>query len=118
MRTLKFWGESDDLFEIVGTRRGEPDEIGCFNQRNGPPSVLLASESDGGRLIVIASYAPGQGRDKVACWAIGIAPADEDVPLPAWPMRWALGGRGYSTELQIDVPDDTTARELIGEDGE
>ena len=111
-RTLKLYGASDDLFEIEGTRRGEPDEIGCFDQMEGPPAVLLQSTSEGGRLVVIASYAPGQGKKAPATWAIGLAPADENVPLPSWPMRWALGGRGYTTELQIDVPDDTTVEQL------
>lgn len=95
MRTLKFYGASDDLFEIEGGRRGEPDEI--------DPSQCVKVTNDHGGLVVSAHYAPGVA----ACWAIGVSQVDEDEPLPDWPMRFRTGepASGYSVVLEIDVPD-------------
>ena len=98
-RTLKFYGASDDLFEIDGTKGEEPDEIGCFER---VPTVKVAFDDETG-LFVTAHYAPN---NSAATWMIGISQIEEDMPLPDWPMRWsAPGGRGYSVELEIDVPD-------------
>lgn len=33
MRNLAFYGASDDLCEIEGTGKGEPDEVGCFMEK-------------------------------------------------------------------------------------
>ena len=109
MRTLKFYGASDDLFEIEGARGDEPDEI-CLCDR--PVTVSLKLEPppyDGGPevgivpegLHVTGLYAPN---DATACWMIGIAPLDEGLDMPGWPMRWRFDG--YTTVLEIDAPDD------------
>jgi hypothetical protein len=95
VRTLKFYGASDDLFEIKGTSGAEPDEIGAYDQ---PRTVKVAN--DHGGLFVTALYAPN---NTAACWMIGISQLDEDMPLPDWPMRWS--SEGYSTVLEIDAPD-------------
>lgn len=110
-RTLKFWGESDDLFELSGTKGDEPDEIGCFGARN---TAVLVSDGDAG-LIVVAVYAPGSGKKQPGCWSIGICQTDEDKPLPEWPMTWGIGGRGYSVELTLEVPD-TAIVERVSDD--
>ncbi len=102
-RTLKFYGASDDLFECEGTTGNEPDEIGCYDK---PAAVVIEAMGRVG-LQVIASY---DGAHENAVWAIGIAPLDEDIQLPDWPMEWKLGVRGYSTELTITVPDDAVVR--------
>lgn len=99
MRTLKFYGCSDDLFEIEGTKRGEPDEIG-----EGAVEVVYG---DAG-VRVWAIYAHGE----TATWMIGIEPLDEDIPIPDWPIRMSLGGRGYSAEIAMDVPDGATVRQV------
>lgn len=96
-RTLKFYGASDDLFEVEGTIGGEPDEIGCYDET---AAVKVANEHGG--LFVVAHYAP---KNLAACWSIGLMQLDEDVPLPNWPMKWSTGGRGYSVLLEIEVPD-------------
>lgn len=93
-RTLTFYGVSDDLFEIEGTTGREPDEIGTDDG-----AVKIESEHAG--LIVCARYSPF----RTGCWMIGIMQRHEDDPLPDWPMRWSVGGRGYSTRLEIDVPE-------------
>ena len=35
-----------------------------------------------------------------------VAPVAEDSLIPDWPVRVKLHERGYSTQLEIDVPDD------------
>lgn len=102
MRTLKFYGASDDLFEIEGTTREEPDEIGCYG--HGATVRVSTPEKEG--LFVTAEYALcGE-----ATWMIGISILDEDVSLPNWPMRWSAAG--YSTVLEIDVPDEARVTRL------
>jgi len=98
MRELTFYGASDDLFEIEGTRGDEPDEVGCYDE----PAVAKIHSSEG-ELCIVGMYAPGNA---AACWSIGLMPTDEDVPIPDWKMSWKNGDRGYTAELTIHVPDD------------
>ena len=55
------------------------------------------------------------GRAHLPCWMIGVMPTDEDVPIPSWPMRFGLSERGYSAQLEVDAPDNTTVK-VIGID--
>lgn len=98
MPIYTFSGSSDDVFQYEEQGCGGDeayaydDEIAAFKITN-----------DHGGLIVIGSYSPkatGNG-----CWAVGVAPLAEDVPLPDWPMAISLAKNGYSTELMIDAPD-------------
>jgi len=93
MRLLKFYGASDDLFEIDGTAEDEPDER--------DPGTVEIKDIDGSGLRVHCDY----GIAGNACWMVGVAPMDEDAPIPDWPMSFRLGGRGYSAELTMKVPD-------------
>lgn len=104
MRTLKFYGCSDDLFEIEGTKAGEPDEIGCFEK---PAAVNVVYGEAGVR--VWAVYARGE----TGTWMIGIEPLDEDIPVPDWPIRMGLSDGGYSTEIAMDVPDGATVSQVF-----
>lgn len=99
MKTLAFFGASDDLFEIEGTSGKEPDEIGVYGR-----PVQIEVRGGGKGLVVVGLYCTN------GCWSIGIAPLDEDVPLPDWPLRWTLSG--YSTRLEIDAPDTAKVREI------
>ena len=101
-RQIEFYGSSDDLFEIDGSRGSEPDEIGCFDR---PAAVRVSTEREG--LVVVANYAPISG---LGCWTIGISPIDEDIPLPSWPMTWRT--EGYSTLLTLEAPDDALIVDL------
>lgn len=111
MRRLTFSGASDDLFELEGTHAGEPDEIGC--NRDLAAAVSVRTEAEG--LVVSARYAPRE--IKVGCWIIGISPLDEGVAIPDWKMAWSLAPNGYSSMLQIDVPEDARVARLepVGE---
>ena len=103
-RRLTFYGASDDLFEIEGTKGSEPDEVPCYDR-----AAVAKIESSEGQLCVVGMYAPG---NTAPCWSIGIMPVDEEVEIPDWPMQWELGGRGYSAELTIAVPDDAVVSML------
>ena len=104
-RTLKFYGASDDLFEIEGYVNGEPDEIS--------PECCVLVANDHAGLIVSAHYSPGGN----GCWAIGISQRDEDEPLPDWPMTWTTGrpSRGYSVVLTIETPDSAVMSKIGGD---
>jgi hypothetical protein len=103
-RRLKFYGASDDLFEIEGTFRNEPGEIGCFDS----PAVVKVWSPSEGELAVVAMYAPA---GVAACWSIGIMPVDDDIPIPSWQMDWSADG--YTTELALTVPDDAVVSEMF-----
>lgn len=93
MQTAVFYGASDDLVEVEGVLGG--DEFGVYQSGNGRyhGSFLL-----GGEMRVHAIYD--------GTWSFAVGQVDEAVPLPDWPVRlkWP-GGRGYSTRLEIDVPE-------------
>lgn len=94
MRTLKFYGVSDDLFELEGTTGDEPDERDA--------GTVEIKDAEGNGLRVFCVY----GLTGNACWAVGVAPMDQDVPIPRWLTSYKLGGRNYSAELTMRVPDD------------
>ncbi len=100
MRTLKFYGASDDLFECEGTDTGigEPDEINCYDKSC---VIEIKTRSEEG-LRVVGTYAVADN----ACWMIGIAPLDENQPIPSWTISYKNGDNGYTAELTILTPDD------------
>lgn len=106
---LEFKGYSDDTFCYYGAPQGHlrrkledgrvvdthwNDHDDCCA---GSVRTVLVEASDG-RLAVTGVY--GQG----CCWSVGIAPIDDDDPMPSWPMRWRF--EGYTTVLEIDAPDE------------
>lgn len=105
MRTLRFYGASDDRFEIEGSLPGEPDELGCYKK----PCVVKVCSPSKGQLAIVGMYAPG---NTAPCWSIGIMPVDEDVPIPPWQISWQTNENGYSTQLTILVPDDAVVSEV------
>jgi hypothetical protein len=105
MRKLTFYGASDDLFEIEGTKGDEPDELGSYGS---PSVVIVGNEQEGLRISAIyGSHVEGFG----GCWAIAIGLRDEDEPLPSWPMTWGISRTGYSVMLVLEVPDDAVVAE-------
>ena len=91
MQTAIFYGSSDDLIEIEGVMGG--DEFNII--KDGP---YIATFNLGGKMRVHALYD--------GCWSFAIGQVDEDISLPDWPFRITQHERGYSTQLEIDVPDD------------
>lgn len=96
MKTLKFKGYGDDTFgeyNITGT-----DVDNCASCK----PIQCVITADGRAVVVTGQY----DRFNNGCWDIGISLLYEDKPLPDWAMR--IGFEGYSTVLEIDVPDDFT----------
>lgn len=108
MKTLKFYGASDDLFEVKGSGKGEPYEIGCYD---GTAAVSIIAP-DGSGLVVGGFYNMPKWPHKGACWAIAVSLLDEDKGLPAWPMRFETNENGYSPMLIIDAPDGVSVQKL------
>lgn len=95
MKTLRFWGHSDDCFEIDGAIQ---DEIGASGRG---VNLRLTSPLTNDRLRIHGIYAPGNG----ATWVFGVGLVEEDDRLPPWPIRF-VPEHAYSLALEIDVPDD------------
>lgn len=92
MKKLEFYGHSDDVF-VAG-------DIEIYT------NIAKVSCSDG-TLLVAADYL------KNGCWAIGIAPFDEDEKMADWPISYRQSDRGYSTVLVIEVPDDAKVESYV-----
>lgn len=94
---IRIYGASDDLVEVEGATREEFSAYGDDRWLG-----VLASPS-GEQLLLTAEYT-GRGT-----WAIGVAPVDEDIPMPSWPISvgQAMENR-YSAMLTITVPDGVT----------
>ena len=108
MKTIEFYGYSDDLAEYRYPAEGEysGEEFDCFDM-----PVVARVEAGGEAMFVTWLYTP-QGT-----WSIGFAQADDGAPLPDWEMEWSLqprhdGSPGYSTKLTMWVPDDVTVRRV------
>jgi hypothetical protein len=99
MQTAIFYGASDDLIEIDGVKGG--DEFGAwFNSEELMQGCFVL----GGVMKIYAIYD--------GCWHFSIGPVDEDIEMPDWPIRYKLHERGYSVQLEIDVPDNVAVFKL------
>jgi hypothetical protein len=96
MKTLKFYGASDDT-AICEWKGGDVDHDDCAN---GSLRGFLVTDGDD-KLVVYLQYAAYGG-----CWMVGIAQHDEEDRWAPWPMRW--GAERYTTTLELDVPDSAT----------
>jgi hypothetical protein len=102
MKAFKFYGASDDLFEMDGPLSEE--QCDCGNGR----VMAYHLKAAGGELIVAAVYAPDVFPD--GTWLVGVSPATEDTPIPDWPTRFETGphATSHSATLVIECPDDVT----------
>lgn len=97
MKTIKFSGHSDDVLVVEGMSEAG-DEY--YLPTNGPIVLDLVHECSDGILpmkLTAGYITPGM-------WMIGLAPFDEDIPMPHWRTRWSFDG--YTAVLEIDVPSD------------
>lgn len=97
--TLKFQGSGDDTFGEYGVTGEDIDNCNSLK----PIQCLIEAGKE--KLVVVGQYSasnPGGG-----CWGIGISMADEETPIPNWPMRFANGDCPYSPTLEIDVPENS-----------
>lgn len=94
MKKLKFMGHSDDTFGEYGVTNDDIDNCG-----SGEP-IQCVVEAGNTALIVTGQY----NRVGTGTWDIGISLKDEELSLPDWDIRVSF--EGYTTVIEIDVPDD------------
>lgn len=94
MKKLIFKGYSDDTFGEYGVTNDDVDNCGSCNP------IQCVIEAGNTALIVTGQYdCVGTGT-----WDIGVSLKDEELSFPDWDMRTSF--EGYTTVLEIDVPDD------------
>lgn len=96
MKSLRFYGASDDLIEVEG------DVPGADEYPGEATSFTVA-----GLQVGVRYFTNG-------VWGIILAQVDEDVPITAQDLRFSVHESGYSMQLDMDVPDDAyvTKREV------
>ena len=94
MRTLTFYGYSDDLIYMKGGNPDEPCEISCGRDEN---AVFQVAVPNGDGLFVVVQRL---GRIS-GTWSVGIAPLDGESALPGWQTRWSFGGIDYDNRLEL-----------------
>ena len=92
--TVRFSGYSDDTFGFSTSDRRVEDHDDCAKET--VRTVLIQHAT--GALAVTGVYGHS------CLWSVGIAPIDDDDPLPEWPMTWRF--EGYTTVLELVVPAD------------
>ena len=98
MRTVSFYGASDDLIEVDGIPGA--DEFAALDQS---PEGMAGSFVVGGKIRVRAYY------DQRGVWGFSVSQVTDAVPLPDWPIRISQQSDcDYSTRVEIDCPDDAT----------
>lgn len=108
MKTLKFLGHSDDIFQYgFGEKATGGDEAYAVDDVH----AFLVTNGKGEGFYVCAIYAP-----KIipcSCWVVGLAPLDENIPLPHWDIRYELGlHRRYTPVLIVSAPDDVVVARM------
>lgn len=93
MKTLIFYGYSDDTFGEYGVTYSDVDNCGSGNP------IQCEIFADGNSLLVIGQY----NRNNNGCWDIGICQSEGDKSIPNWNIR--ISSDEYSAVLEIDVPD-------------
>lgn len=96
---ITIYGASDDLVEVAGCEGSDE-----FSSDDWMADVIAP---DGSRMRVYARY------EVTGCWSVGVSQADEEHPLPGWPVSLTQQPAmhpdrpGYSPLLAIAVPDGT-----------
>ena len=101
MKTLRFYGDSDDRREVDGDCLEEEYADVCKLSR----TVVKDGQEVEEGLFVVFSYSEAINN---GCWMIGFQPLDEGVEIPEWAqdVKLALDDNGYSTSATLNVPDD------------
>ena len=100
MKLLRFEGYSDDTFGEYNTFSEDDDDCASCSIR------VYEVVSKEGVLRVCGQYA---NKDTPGCWMIGVQ-ADDNYPVPAWPIRIEKGENPYSPALIVEAPDDAELR--------
>lgn len=115
MKTIEFKGHSDDTFgyDVLGPggkRIGGDDHDDCARMTVRTFLVQSKSTNTGVHVIGVYSKCP------TGVWAIGLAPFDEDIEMPAWASRVEFRTEGYTPVLRLFAPDDAEVT-LVQVDG-
>ncbi len=94
---VRFFGHSDDCFEIMGGAREECNE-----------GVFQIVDPAGQRINLVSTY----GQHNTGMWMLGLQTVEDDDPWPSWPMTWRVAENKYSPELCIQLPAGTTITRL------
>lgn len=97
MKTFTIYGSSDDLVETSGVPG--TDEFNIISSGDHVGTFIL------GQRIRIEVYYDG-------VWSFALAQVEEEIRFPDWPIRISQADNGYSTYIEIDVPDNTTFARL------
>ncbi|MCI6468154.1 MAG: hypothetical protein MSA90_22155 [Faecalicatena sp.] len=99
MKTLEFYGNSDDTFGEYGVTSQD-----CDNCGTGKPIQCVVDCGERGRVLVVGQYndaTMGSG-----CWIVGVTKVDEyDETFPDWNFRYKESEVPYSPALMMDLPD-------------
>lgn len=89
---VRFYGHSDDCFEIDGAVRDEVNE-----------GVFCIEDPAGQRINLVASWS----WHSTGMWMLGLQAIEDDDQWPTWNMRWSKP-QEESPTLAIDLPEGTT----------
>lgn len=99
MKTLVFYGNSDDTFGEYGVTNQDYN-----NSASGKPIQCAIDCGEHGRVLVVGQYndaTMGSG-----CWIVGVTKVhDEDGIFPDWNFRYKESEVPHSPALMMDLPD-------------
>lgn len=99
MKTVSIYGASDDLIEVSGIPGA--DEFASYKT-----PIDFAIWHSTGEMRITAIYGTN------GCWSFALGQTGEEESFPDWPVRITQHERGYSTLVEIDVPDGSIWRKL------
>lgn len=100
MKSLRFSGHSDDVFHYEEGNTGRGEETSLV----GKVQAFKIINSKGDGLYVVGLYAPSPLPG--ACWVVGIAQLEDEIPLPSWKIEYKTAANFYSPELVVYAPTD------------
>jgi hypothetical protein len=105
---IRIYGASDDLIEVEGCEGA--DEFNTYER--GP--VMWRGDLRAPTGDAMRAYAPYDG-----CWSIALGQANDDGPIPSWPITIAPApDTSYSTMAEVDAPDGTVLENVWPGEGE
>lgn len=101
-RLVKFFGHSDDCFEIEGAVSAEVND-----------GVFCIEDPAGQRINLVATY----GQFHTGMWLLGLQAIEDGIPWPTWHMDWHMHENEYSPVLSMSLPVGSTITRIYPEPG-
>lgn len=106
-KQLLIYGASDNLVEMRGVHPPGEGEFSVYSKPDAPTLTATFLVTAGGyRMHVYAIYD--------GCWCFGLGQAEQDDPMPPWPILRAWSG--YTETVYINLPDDATVVRIYDDD--